>query len=417
MARSLPVCLLVCLIAGPTFADWPQFRGPAGDGHATDRNLPTQWGPEKNVAWKQEVPGAGWSSPVVVAGKVYLTTAVTSDEDKVLSLRALCLDAADGKVAWNVEVFRHDATRTPRIHGKNSHASPTPLVEAGRLYVHFGHQGTACLDLSGQVVWKNDSLRYAPVHGNGGSPLLIDGLLVFSTDGSDVREVVALDAGNGKIRWRSKRSGTPSRPFSFSTPQLIVVDGKKQIISPASDMVGAYDPVDGKEIWRVRYRGYSVIPRPVFAHGLVFVSTSYDAPEVIAIRADGRGDVTDTHIAWRLSKGAPHTPSMLVAGSELYLVSDKGLASCLDARSGKVHWQNRVGGTGYSASPIHAEGKLYLQSEDGVGTVLQAGTRFSQVARNPLNERSLASYAVADGALFIRTASKLYRIGQRSAAD
>lgn len=410
MPRCSFACLLLLVSTSPIAADWPQFRGPAGDGHSAEKGVPIEWTTTKNVVWKREVPGAGWSSPVVAAGRVYLTTAV--EDGKHLSFRVLCLNAADGKIAWNVEVFRHEKAKAPRIHGKNSHASPTPLVDAGRLYVHFGHQGTACLDLDGAIVWKNDSLGYSPVHGNGGSPILVDGLLVFSTDGATIREVVALDAGSGKLRWRTKRSGSPGQPFSFSTPQIITVAGQKQILSPGSDMLGAYDPADGKEIWRVRYRGYSVIPKPIFTHGLVILSTSFDAPEVLAVRPDGQGDVTDTHIVWRLNKGAPHTPSPLCVGDELYLVSDAGLGSCLDLRTGKVHWQKRLGGNGYSASPVYADGKIYFQSEEGLATVVKPGTTYVQLARNPLGERTLASYAVADGSLFIRTATHLYRIGK-----
>ena len=407
---ALP-CLLVAsftLLA----ADWPQFRGPGGQGHTEAANLPTEWSATKNVVWKQDIPGSGWSSPVVVGGKVFLTSAVPIDDSKDLSLRALCLDAASGKILWNNEVFRQVANDAPRIHGKNSHASPTPVVEGGRLYVHFGHQGTACLDLAGKILWTNRELKYAPVHGNGGSPVLADGLLVFSTDGANARQVIALDAKTGKLKWRTKRTGTSSQPFSFSTPLVIEVAGKKQVISPASGMVGAYDLTTGAEVWKVRYTGYSVIPRPVFGHGMVFLSTGYDSASVVAIKADGKGDVTDTHIAWTLKDGAPHTPSLLLVGEELFMSSDGGFASGVDAKKGTVHWKKRLGGNGYSASPIYADGKVWFLSEDGVGTVVKASTTYEQVARNPLGERTLASYAAIDGALFLRSESRLYRMGK-----
>ena len=406
---------MLCLVVGSVAlnaADWPQFRGPGGQGHTPATELPTEWSATKNVVWKQGIPGSGWSSPVVVGEKVYLTSAVAIDKSKDLSLRTLCLDAKSGKILWNNETFRQVATDSPGIHSKNSHASPTPLVEDGRLYVHFGHQGTACLDLTGKILWSNRDLRYAPVHGNGGSPVLVDGLVVFSTDGATVREVVALDSKTGKVKWRTTRTGKPSRKFSFTTPLVIEVAGKKQIISPASDMVGAYDPATGAELWTVRYTGYSVIPRPVFGHGMVFLSTSYDSASVLAVKTDGKGDVTDTHIAWTLKKGAPHTPSMLLVGDELYMVSDGGVASCVDARTGDVHWQERLRGKGYSASPIFADGKLWFLSEDGVGTVVKASKTYALIGSNPLGERTLASYAAIDGALFIRSESKLYRIGK-----
>jgi outer membrane protein assembly factor BamB len=322
-------------------------------------------------------------------------------------LRALCLDAKSGKVLWDREAFRQGAG-APAIHGKNSHASPTPVTNGEHLYVQFGHQGSACLDLDGNVVWTNRELTYAPVHGNGGSPVLCDDLLVFSCDGGDRRFVVALDRATGKVRWKSDRPGDPPRKFSFSTPLCIDFQGRRQVISPASDMVQAYDPATGKELWQVRYDGYSVIPRPVFGHGLVFVSTGFNSPTLLAIRPDGAGDVTDSHVAWQAKKGAPLTPSPLLVGDELYLVSDGGLATCLDARTGAEHWQRRIGGT-FSASPLYAGGRIYLQSEDGIGTVLAAGKTFKQLGRNPLGERTLASPAAADGALFIRTEKHLYR--------
>lgn len=388
--------------------DWPEFRGPTGQGLVKDK-LPTTWSKDKNVIWKQEVPGKGWSSPVVVDGRVYLTTAVPQD-NRDQSLRALCLDAAKGNLLWEKEIFRENGKEAPRIHSKNSHASPTPLVRDGKLFVHFGHQGTACLDLDGKILWRNTTLGYAPVHGNGGSPILVEDMLVFSCDGGDKRFVVALNVADGKVRWKTPRTVEASRKFSFGTPLLIDVGGRPQIISPGSNVVCAYDPADGKEIWRVRYNGYSVIPRPVYGHGLLFIGTGYDRPTLLAIRPDGKGDVTDTHVVWKMTKAAPHTPSPLLVGEELYTIADNGVASCLNARTGEVFWQERLGGS-YSASPLFAGGKLYFQSEQGMGVVLQAGKEFKLLAKNPLDERSLASAAAADGALFLRTETHLYRIG------
>jgi outer membrane protein assembly factor BamB len=401
----------LALVTPLSAGDWPQFRGPTGQGHSADDRVPTDWSKPKNIVWKQEIPGKGWSSPIVVGGKVYLTTAAAIPDSADLSLRALCLDTKDGKVLWNKEVFRQDGKKAPHIHTKNSHASPTPIIEGDRLYVHFGHQGTACLDLSGEILWSNRTLAYQPVHGSGGSPVLVDGLLIFSADGLFVREVVALEAKSGKVKWRTSRSGAPFKRFSFSTPLVITVDGKKQVISPGSEMVGGYDLESGKEIWKVRHSGYSVIPRPVLGHGMLFLSSGYEAPELLAIKVGGKGDVTKTHVKWRLRKGAPHTPSPLLVGDELYAVSDHGLASCLDAKEGKVHWQKRVGGRGFSASPVHAGGHVYFLSEDGVCTVVKAGRTYEQVARNELAERTLASIAISDNSLFIRTEAHLYRIG------
>jgi outer membrane protein assembly factor BamB len=392
-------------------ADWTQFLGTAGNGISTEMGLPIAWGPSKNVAWKRAVAGSGWSSPVVGDARVYLTTAVpaTTEADADVSLRTLCLSADTGKTLWDTEVFLQQGKKAAKIHGKNSHASPTPLLQDGRLYVHFGHQGTACLDLDGKVLWRNSSLTYNPVHGNGGSPICVDDLLVYSADGGDTRFVIALDRATGTVRWKTERTWPVASKFSFSTPLQITVEGRKQIISSGSNAVVAYDPADGKEIWRVRYDGYSVIPKPVFGNGLLYVCTGYNVPSLLAIRPDGRGDVTDTHVAWTARKGVPNTPTPLLVGGEIYFVSDGGTASCLDARTGTVHWQQRLGGT-YSASPIFAAGRIYFQSEDGVGTVLKAGTTFEQLSKNPLNERSLASYAAAGGAIFIRTEHNLYRV-------
>ncbi len=408
-AFAVTAMLVSCLALPAHAEDWPEFRGPTGQGLVTKGELPTTWGKDKNIAWKQEIPGKGWSSPIIVGGRVYLTTAVPGNGGDQ-SLRALCLDAATGDILWNKEVFYADGKRSPPIHGKNSHASPTPLVRDGKLFVHFGHQGTACLDLDGKILWRNATLRYPPVHGSGGSPIIVADMLVFSCDGRDDPFVVALNLRDGQVRWRTPRRAGAAKKFSFSTPLLIEVDGQMQIVSPGSDAVCAYRPADGKEIWWVRYKGYSVVPRPVYGQGLLFISTGYDRPSLMAIRADGKGDVTDTHVVWKTNKAAPLTPSPLLLGTELYTVSDSGVACCRDARTGEIHWQERLAGS-YSASPLLAGGKLYFLSEQGSTAVVRAEKQFRLLAKNPLGERSLASLAAAGGALFIRTEKHLYRIG------
>jgi outer membrane protein assembly factor BamB len=409
----IPSCLFVFFVAiciGRA-ADFPQFRGPAGDGHAEAANLPATWNETTSVAWKTPLPGKGWSSPSLYAGRLYLTTAIP--QGGKLSLSAICVDAQSGKIVWQEEVFAPSAATSPKIHNKNSHASPTPLVSGDRLYVHFGHQGTACLDLDGKVLWENQKLKYAPVHGNGGSPILVEGLLIFSCDGAENPFVVALDAQSGQQKWRFNRPGDPVKKFAFCTPTAIEVAGKAQVVIPGSGVVNSLDPATGREIWRVRHDGYSVIPKPVFGHGLVFFSTGYDSPAVMAIRPDGRGDVTDSHVAWTVERGAPHTPSLLLVGDELYMVSDKGIATCVDARTGRQHWQQRIGNN-YSSSLVYADGKIFLQSEEGPALVLKPGKRFEKLADAGFKERTLASYAVGDNALFIRTENNLYRVQQVS---
>ena len=262
-------CVLFCLGtasrdgfgAPDKTAEWPQFRGPTGQGVSDAAGVPTEWGAGKNVAWKVTVPGRGWSSPVLAGGKVYLTTAA-GDRGQV-ALYAVCLDAATGKVLWDTEVFRPDPN-TARGHQKNSPASATPFVTADRLYVHFGPMGTAALDLSGKILWRQTGIKYASVHGNGGSPVLVNDTLIFSCDGSRDPFLAALDAKTGEVKWKTPRNAPARNQFSFSTPLPIEVDGATQVVCPASGFVGGYDPATGKEIWRVRYgQGYSVVPRPV----------------------------------------------------------------------------------------------------------------------------------------------------------
>jgi outer membrane protein assembly factor BamB len=415
LPNTIAIVVVVALLGADVVRadDWPQFRGPTGQGHANGQ-FPTEWGPDKNITWKQNVPGSGWSSPVVWAGRVYLTSAVRVNDSatKDLSLRALCLDGKTGNILWDVEALRQPGNKVPGIHGKNSNASPTPIVDGKHLFVHFGHLGTACLDLDGKVVWRNTELRYSPVHGNGGSPILVDELLVFSIDGADKQQVVALEQATGNVKWKTDRQSKSLKKFSFGTPLLIEVQGQRQIISSASDLVAAYDPTTGKEIWRLRYEGYSIIARPVYGQGLLFLSTCYDTPSLLAIRPDGNGDVTGTHLAWSKKKVAPHAPSPILDGNQLYLVSDGGLASCLDAKTGDVHWSQRLQG-GFSASPLLADGKVYFQNEEGMGFVVKASTKFELLAQNDMKEKTLASYAAVDGAIFLRTAERLYRIEKR----
>jgi outer membrane protein assembly factor BamB len=413
---SLLSCAGLLLAAAPSAraSDWPEFRGPTGQGLAAARSVPLEWSETNNVAWKQPIPGAGWSSPVLRDNKLYLTTALepSPETNGKLSLRALCLDATVGTVLWGTEVFAYEVA--PDIHRKNSNASPTPVVEKDRLYVHFGHHGTACLEPDGKVVWKQTRLSYAPVHGNGGSPVLWRDALVFSGDGAEAPFVAALDKRDGNVLWNVPRVTAAKKKFSFSTPLVVQVNGRDEVISPGSGAVCAYDPRDGRELWRASYgEGFSVVPRPVTGHGMIFVGTGFERPTVMAIRTGGAGDVTASHVAWTIAKGAPNTPSLLLLGEELYMLSDAGIASCLDARTGTVHWQERILGTS-SSSPFAAEGRVYFQDESGLTVVLRAGTTFQKLAENALRERTLASIAVSEGALFIRGEQHLYKIAARA---
>ncbi len=414
MRSLMAVGVLSFIAASASAGDWVEFRGPTGQGHAADLKLPTEWSSTKNVAWKTPIAGLGWSSPIVVGDRIFLTTAVPvgDGEKKDQSLRAICLNAATGKPLWDIEVFMQDGKTASPIHSKNSHASSTPVSDGKHVFVHFGTHGTACLTLDGKIVWQNRELKYEPRHGNGGSPILVDDMLVVSCDGTNTMFVVALDKATGQVRWRTPREHKNGSKFSFGTPLLIEVNGGKQIVSPGTFHVAAYRPKDGSEIWRVDYgQGYSVIPRPVFGHGLIFLSSGYDTPTLLAIKPDGQGNVTETHVAWKTNKSAPHTPSPLLVGDQLYVVSDNGIATCFNAVSGEQVWQKRIGGN-FSSSPLFADGKIYLQSEQGDGIVLQPGSEYVELAKNELEPRTFASYAVADGALLIRTETQLYRIQQ-----
>lgn len=414
----LPIPLLLLALATSARAAWPEFRGPDRQGHSETADLPVEWSPavRRGIRWKVPVPGVGWSSPVVADGQVYLTTAVPEGgEDKpgvARSLRVVCLQAADGRPVWDREVFVQPPD-APAVHKKNSHASPTPVLEEGRLYVHFGHQGSACLEAAdGSVVWSTREFSYAPVHGNGGSPVIEGDLFIFNADAAQDPAVIALDKATGKQRWRFSRSSGAKNKFSFSTPLVIDVNGARQLITAGSGVVNALEPATGRELWQVQYGdGYSVVPRPVFAHGMIYLSTGYNKPVALAIRVDGSGDVTDSHVAWRIEKFVPHNPSMVVVGDELYFVADNGVLTCADAKTGLVHYQERCTGP-ISASILHAGGRLYLQDEKGLGVVVQAGKTFRILQKNDLAERSLASYAVVDQDLLIRTESHIWRIGR-----
>lgn len=407
--RPLAILALCGFLGAPAAAiprqDWPQFRGPDGQGHATEEGVPIQWSESQNILWKVPVAGRGWSSPVVAAGRVWLTTAIRLQRDT--SLRLLAFDVESGRQALDVEVFK--VRGGDLLNPKNSHASPTPIVEGDRVYVHFGALGTAAVTTAGAIAWKT-RLDYESQHGNGGSPELTGDLLIINCDGFDRAFVVALDKRTGKTRWRTDRREPHSQ--AYSTPLAIRANGRDQVISVGAFIAAAYDPQNGGEIWRVSYRdGFSNVPRPVYGDGLVFIATGFNQPSLLAVRPDGQGDVTKTHVAWKLSRGAPLTPSPLLVGHELYVVSDNGIATCLDARTGAVAWQQRFGHS-FSASPVVADGRIYFLDEDGRTIVIKPGSNGEPLAVNALEGGTLASMAVAAKSFFIRSGSSLYRIGR-----
>jgi outer membrane protein assembly factor BamB len=415
--RSLLFLLVVSQLGNAKAGDtWPAFRGPSGDGIVdAQHQLPTEWSSSKNIAWRTELPGGGWSSPVVGNGRIYLTAAIPEDPDgkdpKDYSLSLLIIDAASGDLLKTIPVMDQTAQRSHKIHSKNSHASPTPILDGDRIFVHFGYQGTACLSLDGDVIWSNRDLFFKPAHGNGGTPILVDDKLIFTCDGDKEPKIVALDADNGTLVWKTPRPISAKKTFSFCTPTVIEVQGKKQIIAPGSDCVLALDPATGGTIWDVRYDGYSVIPKPVYHRGLVFVATSFDRSKMLAIEPTGSGVVTDTHVHWQLDKNIPKTPSMIATDGLVYSISDDGIALCIEAETGEVIYRERIGGN-FSASPLMAGNHVYFTSEQGITTVVRAGREFKKIAENDLGERSLASLGVVDDALLLRTSDALYRIGR-----
>lgn len=430
-------CLCLALLSAATANaadEWPQFRGPDANGHSEATGLPLEWSETKNVRWKVAIPGDGHSSPVISGNQIWVTTAIpvplSEEEEKErlaqipnsrglelagkLSLRAVCVDRQTGKVIRNIEAIAVDEPEP--VHGLNSYASPTPILEAGRLYCHFGAYGTACIDTgSGNVLWRNTEHHVDHQNGPGASPALWNDLLILNFDGIDEQYVAAIDKQSGETAWMTKRSGSMPEKKEFrktySTPGLVEHDGKAQVIIPGADWVYAYDPATGDEIWKAAYGtlGFSTVPRPVFGHGMTFISTSFIRPRLLAIRYNGTGDVTDSHIAWQMDGQLPRKTSMLLIGDELVFIADNGIATCLDAQTGSEHWKERVEGN-YSASPLFVDGRVYFFSQEGVATVVAPGKEFETLAENTLDGGFMASPAVAGKAIYLRTDTHLYRI-------
>lgn len=412
--RTVLLTIAMLLPGGRGLAgeSWPEFRGPEGNGHGAAVGLPLGWGEGKNVAWKTPIHGHGWSSPVIWGRQVWVTTAAEDGRQ----LFAVCVDRETGKIAHDLKVF--DVEKPEPTAKINSYASPTPVIESGRVYVHYGTYGTACLDTkTGRTVWARRDLNCDHHMGPGSSPILFGGLLIFHVDACDVQYVVALDKATGRTAWKTDRSIDYSRVHrylrkAFCTPSVISSGGRLELISPGAKAVMAYDPRSGEELWKLRYFGWSMVPRPVFGHGLVYLIIDYERPELWAVRPGGRGEVTDENVAWKIRKGMPATPSLLLVGELLLMVTDMGVATCVEAKTGEVVWRERIGGN-YSASPVYADGRVYFFSRDGVATVIEPGRQFRRLAVNRLDGPMLASPAVAGKAFFLRTKTHLYRIEEQ----
>ena len=416
--------------------DWPQFRGPGGQGHCTAAGLPLNWSETENLTWKTAIEGSGWSSPVVLGKEIWMTAALptpaTPEEAKTklasigaavpsaqvarsVTLKAVCVDRVTGRLLQTITLFDFD--EPVQICSVNSYASPTPVVEPGRLYCDFGTMGTACVETAtGKILWK----RRLPIEhqvGPGSSPILHGDLLVLVRDGCDVQYVTALDKNTGQTVWKTARppiaANYSAYKKAFSTPLVIDAAGGKQMIVPGAQWIVSYDPDSGKPIWQVDTGPtFSNTSRPVFGHGLVFVCTAFGGSQLLAVRADGQGDVSDTHVAWNRRKEVPKNSSPLLVGDELYTVSGGGVVNCLDARTGKVHWAERIS-SNCSASPVYADGRIYLFGEDGKTVVVRPGKQLATLAENEIDGRIMASVAIADRAFFLRTDTHLYRIQQK----
>jgi outer membrane protein assembly factor BamB len=406
------------LVALCLFAQWPQFRGPEGNGVSTARGLPMTWSETQNVRWKTAIHGRAWSSPVILGRQVWLTTATPDGKE----LFAVAVDKDTGKILFDLKLF--DVANPQFAHSFNSYASPTPVIEPGRVYVTFGSPGTAAIDTAtGKVLWQRRDLECNHFRGAGSSPVVFRSLLLMHFDGSDVQYVVALDKRTGKTVWQTKRSvdyrdlesngkvkAEGDFRKAFSTPQIVMVGTEPVLISLGSKATYGYDPLTGRELWKIEEpTSFSASTRPVTGHGLVYYSTGWNTGQVLAVKPDGRGDVTATHVAWRATRGAPKKPSMLLLGDLLLMVNDNGVVSCLDARTGAEVWTARLTDS-YSASPIAADGRVYFFSEDGKATVIDAGRAFKVLAENTLDEGFMASPAIDGQALYLRTRSHLYRI-------
>lgn len=426
MRTSMYACVLILtiLFQGLARADWPEFRGPYGDGHVSApgdaklTGLPLKWSDTENVRWKTEIHDRGWSTPVVMGNQVWMTTATTNGND----FFAVCADAETGKIVFDEKVFHCDNPE-PLGNGVNCYASPSPVIEQGRVYVHFGSYGTACLDTStGKVIWQRNDLPCRHYRGPGSSLVLFEDLLILTMDGVDVQYMVALDKKTGKTVWKTDRTavwndlGPDGQPFkegdqrkAYSTPLIVDVNGKFQMFTAGSKAMYSYDPRTGKELWKIRHICYSAAARPLFYKGMVLMVTGMPKIELIAIRVDGQGDVTDTHIAWRVSKAVGRTPSPILVGDLLYVMSDDGTLTCLEAATGTEVWQERIR-SNYCASPIYTDGMLYYSSNAGKTTIVKAGNKFELVGTNTLENGFMASPAVLGKALILRTKTHLYRI-------
>ena len=413
---------------------WHQFRGPQGDGVSQSQGLPVEFSEDsKNITWKIPVAGRAWSSPVVWGNQVWLTNAPeiqnptqrpprvrnTENDDSIGTVKnpivfsALCFDLKTGKKLHDIKAFE---TKTVQFtHATNSYASCTPTIETGRIYVHFGSYGTACFDTkTGKRIWERTDFECHHWRGPGSSPVIHGDTLILTFDGYDVQYIVALNKNTGKTLWLKDRNvdyktDNGDRKKAYSTPKVIQVKGQDLVVSPFAMATTAYALDSGKSVWTVIHGGMNVGARPLYGNGLVYISAGSGGDSLIAVRPDGIGDVTQTHVTWRQGKQVPHRSSQMLLGDRYYMMTDDGVATCLNAKTGEIIWTSRVGGR-YWASPIAANGLVYFPSQEGTLVVVKASDEFELVAMNKLESGFNASPAVAGDSLILRTFTHLYRV-------
>lgn len=406
----LPLVVLISTGWSATAAEnWPDFRGPAMDGHSDAKELPLEWSEQKNIRWKTAIAGRGWSTPVIWGEQIWLTTATSDGKE----LYALCLNKESGEVTRRIKVF--EVEKPEVIHDLNSHASPSPVIEGGRVYVHFGKHGTAAINTeTGSIVWRRTDLNVSHSVGPGSSPVLSGKLLILTFDGTDSQYITALNTDDGETKWKTPRSVNlvsvqPESRKAFSTPVVAQVNGKPQIITTGANAAYGYDAESGRELWRLGYDGFSHASRPVVGKGMMFLNTGYMKPRLLGARLGGSGIITDTHVVWQQASGIPSKPSPLLIDDLFYMISDGGVASCLDIKTGEAVWTKRLGGS-FSASPVYAAGRIYISDQDGKTFIFQPGREYQQLAINKLDDGCMASPAVSGKAVFLRTKTSLYRI-------